>query len=134
MAESNDLRRHIDHMVERAERELLDASRQLAQGITKGSQRVVPPVSQDLERVVDDAFDFAERVLKGQRKMVNDMVKAINDERRRAAEAGRKATARAAKRFPAKKRAGAKKAAKKAPAKKKAVAKKAPAKKAPARR
>ncbi len=124
MAQSPDLRRRIDQMIERAERDVLDASRQLADGITRGSRRVVPPASQDLERVVDEAFDFAERVLKGQRKMVNDMVKAINDETRRAADAGREATARAAKRLPARKRA------RKAPAKKKAAAKKkTPAKK-----
>ena len=61
--------------------ELLDASRQLAHAISheahSGSSR---RRASDLERVVDDVFDFAERVVKGQRKMVNDVVKAINDE------------------------------------------------------
>ena len=134
MAQPRDLRQRIDHLVERAENEVLDASRQLAEGITRGSQRVVPPVSQDLERVVDEVFDFAERVLKGQRKMVNDLVKSINEERRRAPwDAGRQATARAAKRLPARWR-GAKKAGTKKAGTKKAGAKKAGTKTAGAKK
>ena len=121
MAQRRDLRNQIDHLVERAQDELLDASRKLAAGITKESERVVPPASRDIERVVDEVFDFAERVIKGQRKMVNEMVKTFNE----AAEAGRKATGQA-------RRAPAKKAAKRAPAKK--SAKRAPAKKSAPRR
>ena len=88
MAESRDLRDQIEKLVERAQDDLLDASRQLADGITKETGRFVPPISKDIERVVDEAFDFAERVLKGQRKMINDLVKTVNEESRRAAEAG----------------------------------------------
>jgi phosphate uptake regulator len=117
MAQSRDLRQQIEQLVERAQDEVLDASRQLATGITKRSERVIPPFSHDIERVVDEVFDFAERVMKGQRKMVNDMVKTINEQSRRAAEAGRTATAPRARKAPAK-RTPAKKAAKRTPAKK----------------
>ncbi|HVA07195.1 MAG TPA: hypothetical protein VNG12_10695 [Acidimicrobiales bacterium] len=84
MAQSRDLRQQIDHLVESAQHEVLTAGRQLADGITKESERLVPPFTHDIERVVDQVFDFAERVMKGQRKMVNDMVKAINEQSRRA--------------------------------------------------
>ena len=134
MTEPRDVRRHIEQLIERAQDELLDASRQLADGISKGGDRVVPPLSHDLERLVDEVFDFTERVIKGQRKLVSDVLRAINEQSRRAAEVGRETTARVAKRAPAKKVAGkrapAKKVAgKRAPAKKAAVAKRAPAKK-----
>ncbi len=129
MTESRDVRRHIEQLIERAQDELLDASRQLADGISKGGDRVVPPLSHDLERLVDEVFDFTERVIKGQRKLVSDVLRAINEQSRRAAEVGRETTARVAKRAPAKKSAAAKRApAKRAPAKKSAT-KRAPAKK-----
>ncbi len=76
----DDLQRQIHELIERAQRELLDASRHLADGLTKESSRYLPPLSQDVERIVDDAFDFAERVLKGQRKMVNDLVHTLNED------------------------------------------------------
>jgi hypothetical protein len=78
--------------------------------------------------MVDDVFDFAERVVKSQRRMVNDVVKAINEQADRAADAGRTAARRITKRAPAKKTA-----ARRAPAKKSA-AKRAPAKKTAAKR
>ncbi|MGD0393935.1 MAG: hypothetical protein ABSC41_14995 [Acidimicrobiales bacterium] len=126
MTESRDARRHIEQLIERAQDELLDASRQLADGISKGGERVVPPLSHDLERLVDEVFDFTERVIKGQRKMVGDIVRAINEQSRRAAEVGRETTARVAKRAPAKKPT----AARRARAKKATAAKRVPAKKA----
>ena len=53
---------------------------------------MVPPVSQDIERIVEEVFDFAERVMKGQRKMVGDMVKAIiSDQSRRTSRTGQTA-------------------------------------------
>ena len=70
MAEAKDVRVHIEHLIERAQDEILDASRQLADGISKETDRFVPPISQDVEGLVDDVFDFAERVMKGQRAMV----------------------------------------------------------------
>jgi hypothetical protein len=107
-AQSNDtdLRERVDQIIERAEKELLNASRQLAHGIDKGTNRVLPPVADDLEQIVDDVFDFAERVMKGQRRMVREMVKAFNDEMDRAQAAGRKATKRAAKHVQTRHRAG----------------------------
>jgi hypothetical protein len=129
MDQSRDLEQRIDRLVERAQSEIFGASRRLAAGVTKETERIVPPFSQDIERVVDEVFDFAERVMKGQRKMVSDMVKTIDEQSRRTVRTGKSAAARAVKKAPVK-RSGS---AKKAPAKK-ATAKKAPAKKAPAKK
>jgi hypothetical protein len=135
MAEPRDVRKRVENLIERAQDDILDASRELADGITRGTDRFVPPVSTDIERMLDVTFDFAERVIKGQRKMVNDVVKTINEQRDRAADVGRATTQRAVKRVATVKQASTKKAAaKKAPAKRKSVAKKAQAKKAPARK
>ena len=71
MAESRDARVRIERAIERAQKELLQASHQLAKGFTREADRLVPPVSHDLERMVDEVFDVAERVLKSQRKMVH---------------------------------------------------------------
>jgi ElaB/YqjD/DUF883 family membrane-anchored ribosome-binding protein len=138
MAESRDMRKQIEHLVERSQREIVDASRNLSNNINKGTERLVTPLSNDIERMLDDVFDFAERVVKSQRRMVNDLVKSLNERADQAADAGRAATRRITKRAPAKKtaakRAPAKKtAAKRAPAKKTA-AKRAPAKKTAAKR
>jgi hypothetical protein len=138
MAESRDMRKQIEHLVERSQREIVDASRNLSNNINKGTERLVTPLSNDIERMLDDVFDFAERVVKSQRRMVNDVVKSLNERADQAADAGRAATRRITKRAPAKKtaakRAPAKKtAAKRAPAKKTA-AKRAPAKKTAAKR
>jgi hypothetical protein len=122
MAQSRELPDRIERLVQRTQDELLEASRQFADGLTKETGKLVPPLSKDIERVVDHAFTFAERVLKGQRNMVTDLVKTLGEESRRAAQAGQQAAGRIAKRAPAKRTA-----AKKAPAKRTAV-KKAPAK------
>jgi hypothetical protein len=95
MAQTKDLRQRIDQIIERSEKELLRASRQLADGIDREANRVVPPASEDVERLVDNVFDFAERVVKGQRRMVRDVLKAVNDQMNRAEAAGRQATKRA---------------------------------------
>ena len=123
MAESRDMRKQIEHLVERSQREIVEASRNLASGIGKGTERLVTPISNDIERIVDDVSDFAERVVKSQRRMVSDVLKAINEQADRAVDVGRTATRRITKRAPAKKVA-----AKRAPAKK-VAAKRAPAKK-----
>lgn len=138
MAERMDVRNHIEQLIERTQDEILQASRELAQGISRGTERYVPPISKDVERLVDDVFDFAERVIKGQRRMVNDVVKTINEQTDRAGEVGRATTQKATKRVAAAKKAVAerapvkKSAAKRAPVKK--VATKAPARKAPAKK
>src|SRR5664279_2852058 len=108
MAEQRDVRKQIEHLIERAQDEILEASRELANGISKETERFVPPISNDIERLVDDVFDFAERVMKGQRKMVNDVVKTINEQTDRAAKVGRATTKKA----PAKKAAAKKAVAK----------------------
>ena len=89
--------------------------------------------------MVDDVFDVAERVLKSQRKMVSDVMKAVNEQTERAAEAGRDATRRTRRRVgaakkAARKRAPARKATARKTAAKKTAAKKAPARKAPAKK
>ena len=143
MAESRDMRKQIENLVERSQREIIEASRNLSNNINKGTERLVTPLSNDIERMLDDVFDFAERVVKSQRRMVNDVVKSLNERADHAADAGRAATRRITRRAPAKKtaakRAPAKKtAAKRAPAKKsaakKTAAKRAPAKKTAAKR
>ncbi len=137
MAERRDVGKHIEQLIERKQDEILEASHELSQGIGKGTERYIPPISKDIERIVDEVFDFAERVIKGQRRMVNDVVKTINEQTDRAAEVGRATTQKATKRVtaakePVAKRAPVKKSAtKKAPAKK--AARKAPAKKTTAR-
>ena len=135
MADSSAARIRVERAIERAEKELLQASHQLAEGFTREADRFMPPVSRDLERMVDDVFDVAERVLRSQRKLVGDVVRAVNEQADRAAAAGRKATARKApaKKAPAKKAPVRKSTAKKAPAGK-AVPKRAAARKAPARK
>ena len=121
MAESRDMRKQIEHLVERSQREIVESSRNLSSGINKGTDRLVPPISHDIERIVDDVFDFAKRVVKSQRRMVSDVVKAINEQADRAADAGRTATRRITTRAPAKKGAAKKAAAKKTQAKKAAA-------------
>ncbi|HZM56391.1 MAG TPA: hypothetical protein VFC03_15325 [Acidimicrobiales bacterium] len=138
MAESKDMRKQIEDLVERSQREIVEASRNLSDSINKGTERVVTPLSNDIERMLDDVFDFAERVVKSQRRMVSEVLKSLNERADQAADAGRAATRRLTGRAPAKKsaakRAPAKKsAAKRAPAKKSA-AKRAPAKKSAAKR
>jgi sugar-specific transcriptional regulator TrmB len=150
VAEPKDMRQKIEHLIERAQDDLMDASRELASGISRETERFVPPVSNDIERLVDEVFDFAERVIKGQRKMVGGVVKTINEQTDRAAQAGRTATQRVTKKGAPKKRAvkkgtaarkatgtkvaARKTAAKKTVAKKSAAKKSAAAKKAPAKR
>lgn len=65
VTESKDMRRKIEHLIERAQDELLDASRELGRGISRETERFVPPVSNDIERLVDEVFDFTERVRSG---------------------------------------------------------------------
>jgi len=133
MAESNDARVRIERAIERAEKELLQASHQLARGITREADRLLPPVSRDLERMVDDVFDVAERVLKSQRRMMSDVIRAVNEQADRAAKAGRAATSRPRHRAVTRKAAARKAPAAKAPAKK-TPAKRTPAKRTPAKK
>jgi hypothetical protein len=123
MAEPRDARKQVEHLIERAQDDILDANRGLAGGITRGTDRFVRPVFSDLERVLDIAFDFAERVLRGQRKILNDVATTISEQRDRAADMGRTTTQKAMERATAKR-----------PHTMKPSAKKAPAQRAPARK
>ena len=95
MAETSDLRTHIERLIERTQDEILDARRGLTEGIGNEAGRFVPSVSADIEQLVDNVFDFAERVMKGQRRMINGVVKAINEQTERVAGVGQ-ATSRKA--------------------------------------
>ncbi len=137
MGEPKDLRTHIEHLIERAQNEILEASRDLAEGISKETGRFVPPISSDIEQMVDNVFDFAERVMKGQRKMVSDVVKAINDQTDRVAGVGQATTRKAVKQVTAARSAVAdrvpsrKRPAKRRPAKRSGVKKTVARKSAP---
>jgi hypothetical protein len=149
MAQSKDLRERVDQIIERSEKELLRASHKLAAGIDREAKRVVSPASADLERVVDRVFDFTENVVQGQRRMVKDMMKAVNEQMDRAALEGRRATKQAKKHMATRHRArhrpasktasGAKAAGTRTPAKRGSTGKatrtsKAAAKRTPAAR
>ncbi len=133
MTETNDLRTQIEHLIERTQDEILDASRDLAEGISKETGRFVPPISADIEQMVDNVFDFAERVMRGQRRMVNEVVKAINDQMERVASGGQATTRRAVGRVGAARSAVAERipAAKRQPKTKAAGKKRAPRKRSP---
>ena len=111
--QTRDIQKKIDRLIDRAQDDLLEASRQLSKGISRETERIVPPVSKDIERIVDDVFDFAERVVKGQRKMVGEVVKALNEQTERAEKAGREASQRVARRARSKKAARVTKSASK---------------------
>ncbi len=130
MVDSRDLGQRLEDLADRTRDELLQASRQFADGIMKRSGRLISPSSQESNSAVEEAFNFAERVLKAQLRLLSDLGKTLSEESGRAVESGRKALAATANKAPAKKQP----AAKKAPAKKQAAAKKAPAKKAPAKK
>ena len=132
MAEGPTIREQVEEFVMQAQDDILAASRRLAEAITKETARVVPPAGSDAARIVNDVFDFATRVIEGQRKMVSDVIRTMGDATTRAGKGPAPAKAPAAK-APAKKAPAKKAPAKKAPAKK-APAKKAPAKKAPAKK
>jgi ribosomal protein L17 len=140
MADTKDLRLQIENLIQRAQDEILSASRRLTKGMAWETDQFVPLTSQDIQKLVDEVFDFTERVVQGQRKLVREMVKTLNEQSRMSSRPGRKSAAKKApaakKAAPAKKAPAAKKAsaAKKAPAAKKASAAKkaAPAKKASA--
>ncbi len=142
MADTSDVRKQIEHFIERAEDEISHAGHQLTKGINRRTGRRVAPASEDIDQALHEVFDFAERVLRSQRRMVRDAVKAINEQTDEAAQKGRTATRRITKRATARRKAVAKRvaavrkaSAKRSPAKKsppkKAVAKRTPAKKAP---
>lgn len=141
--DAEELRTQVEQLVARSQEAILDASHRLAEGITRGANRNVPPVAEDVTQMVDDAFDFAQKVIAEQRKLVTEVLRTVGDTLGDAAESAtataKKVAAKAPKRAtpkkaPSAKPAAEKPAAKKAPAKKKPAAKKAPAKKKPAAR
>ncbi|MEZ5180074.1 MAG: hypothetical protein R2746_17805 [Acidimicrobiales bacterium] len=131
--DAEELRTKVEQLVARSQEAILDASHRLAEGITKEANRNVPPVAEDVTQMVDDAFDFAQKVIAEQRKLVTEVLRTVGDTLEGAAESATATARKVAGKAPGAKKpkkAPAKKApAKKAPAKKKAAAKKAPAKK-----
>src|SRR5271165_773383 len=79
MVEAEEVRKRIDRLIVKGQDEVLDASRKLSREITREAKRVVPPLSTDMTHLVDEIFDFTERVLNGQRKMVRDVLRSIED-------------------------------------------------------
>ncbi len=126
MAQSTEPKTQVEKLVLRAEQDLLDASRQLADGVNREAQRFVPPVTSDVGRLMDSVFDFAEQVIKGQRQMVHDVLQNINEQTKRPVGSGRRAPLRAANRGPTK-------TAAKKPTANKTTTRKAAASRAPAR-
>jgi hypothetical protein len=150
--EADATRKRVEELVARVQEEILESSRRLAEAFSREVERSVPATGDDITKLIDEAFDFAQRVIESQRRMVNEVLANLDDALDRGPaqlqEAAERATAPArkaiatqakavkkatAKKAPAKK-AAAKKAAAKKPAAKKAPAKKAPAKKAVAKK
>ena len=131
--EADELREQVEELVARSQKAIVDASRRLADGITAQADRRVPTAGEDLSRLVDEAFDFAQRVIEEQRKMLAEVLKTVSEALGDAADSAATTAKKVAKKAPAKKAPAKKAPAKKAPAKK-AAAKKAPAKKAPAKK
>ena len=114
--DADELRKQVEDLVARSQEAILDASHRLGKGISKEANRNVPPVGEDLTRIVDEVFDFAQKVISEQRKMVAEVLRTVSETLGEAADSAA---------------ATAKKVAKKTPAKKASV-KKAPAPKASA--
>ena len=64
-------------MVARAQDDILGASRRLALGVTQEATRFAGPIAGDVTRVVDQAFDVAQRVTEAQRSMVSGVVASV---------------------------------------------------------
>src|SRR5271165_6102124 len=75
------VRSQIEDFVLKAQEDLLRALRGLSQNIAKETTRMAPSTQTDLTRLVDEIFDFTERVLAGQRKMVNDVIRSVEGSR-----------------------------------------------------
>ncbi len=144
--ETEAARKRVEELVNRVQEEILESSRRLAEVFSREVERSVPVTGEEITKLIDEAFDFAQRVLESQRRMVSEALASLDealdrgpaqlqDVAERAAAPARKAIAKApAAKKPAAKKAPAKKAPAKKPAAKKAPAKKPTAKKAPAKK
>ena len=136
--DTDELRIKIEDLIRTSQDQVMAASRKLTRGIASRTNEKVPEVGHDLTRLVDESFEFTERVLAEQRRMISEVMKTVSDALGDAAQSTRSTATRVASGAPAKKAPAKKASAKKAPAKKapakKASAKKAPAKKAPAKK
>lgn len=63
----------IFDMVQRSQEAVLDATRNFADGMSD----LVPANREQVDRVIDQAFDLAERVLQAQRELAKSVVKAV---------------------------------------------------------
>lgn len=77
MAETTLLEK-TEELVAKAQDDALDAGRRLAEGIAKEASRLTPPVAHDVVSMVDQVFDFAERITNMQRTMVNEVLTAVS--------------------------------------------------------
>jgi hypothetical protein len=119
MAQKRELQQHIEGFISKAHDEVLRASNRLSKDLDRDSERFAQPIGQDLTDLVDDVFDFAQRVIEGQRRMITQVLKAVDD-------------AEAPSRPRASSRSGTRSGDGRRP--RKATAKTAPAKRAPARK
>lgn len=131
--DTDELRIKIEDLIRTSQDQIMAASRKLTRGIASRTSEKVPEVGHDLTRLVDESFEFTERVLAEQRRMISEVMKTVSDALGDAAESTRSTATRVASRPPVKKAPVKKAPAKKAPVKK-ASAKKAPARKAPAKK
>lgn len=90
MAESEEVGQQIEELIERAQVQLVQATRQLATSVTKEAERFVP-FDVDLEQMIGEVFDFAEQLLRGQRSLVNQVLTTVIEQSRSTAELGRSA-------------------------------------------
>lgn len=148
---AEEARKRIEEIVARIQDEILESSRRLAEVFSREAERAIPATGDDITKLIDEAFEFAQRVIESQRRMVNEVLANMDEAldrapgqleaaAKRVSAEGQKAVAKvtpakkpAAKKAPAKKPA-AKKAPAKKPAAKKAAVKKAPAKKPAAKK
>jgi len=67
-----------EELVAKVQDEALDASRHLAEGIAKEAARLSPPVAEEVTGIVNEVFDFAQRVTEMQRNMLNQVLATIS--------------------------------------------------------
>lgn len=137
---ADETRKRIEEVVARLQDEILESSRRLADAFSREAERAIPATGEDITKLIDEAFDFAQRVIESQRRMVNEILSNMDEALDRAPgqiEAAAKRVTAESHKAVAKVTPRTKSAAKKAPAKKtaakKTARKKAPAKKAVAR-
>lgn len=139
---ADETRKQIEEVVARIQDEIMESSRRLTETFSREAERALPATGEGVTDLIDQAFEFAQRVIESQRRMVNEVFSNMGEALERAPgqieAAANKARAEGekavAKVTPRKKSAAKKKAPTKKASAKKAAAKKSPAKKAAAKK